>query len=278
MGIISGQGTSSGCGPFPSGEVEVLELIDESLEAFLRAAVPLSARDVDVSFEAPDRTWSAKLNRPTVNLFLWDIKRSKDHARTGLEEYEDNGVRMRRMALPRVELSFLVTAWTSEHADERALLGGLLRSVLAHSSIPEEYVAADLRALSPLSIGLSRGIDKKVDVFKTLEGQLKPALDVMVVTDVDTGLGRPTAPEVSDVSLGVSDREQPSRASGTRRVAGEVRIPDAAGRVVLSPRGSATIDPSGRFLIHAITGDELRIETDPVRTVVVPDQGGVVVT
>ena len=24
-----------------------------------------------------------------VNLFLWDIKRSKDYARTGLEEYED---------------------------------------------------------------------------------------------------------------------------------------------------------------------------------------------
>lgn len=256
----------------------MLELIDESLEAFLRATVPLSARDVDVSFEAPDRTWSAKLNRPTVNLFLWDIKRSRDHARTGLEEYEENGIRMRRMALPRVELSYLVTAWTSEHADERALVGGLMQAVLAHSSIPEEFVAPSLRVLSPLSIGLSRGVDKHIDVFKTLEGQLKPSLDVMIVTDVDTGLGRPTAPEVSDVSLGVSDREQPSRASGTRRVAGEVRVPDAAGRTVISPRGSAVIDASGRFLVPAVTGDELTIELDTPRTVIVPEQGGVVVT
>ena len=58
----------------------MLEYIDESLELFLRALAPLSAADVDVSFQAPDREWSAKLNRPTVNMFLWDIKRSTDHA------------------------------------------------------------------------------------------------------------------------------------------------------------------------------------------------------
>jgi len=42
----------------------VLELIDESLESFFRASVPLSATDVDVAFDAPDREWSAKLTRP----------------------------------------------------------------------------------------------------------------------------------------------------------------------------------------------------------------------
>ena len=40
----------------------MLHLIDAALEAFLRATVPLSAQDVDVSFEAPDREWSAKLD------------------------------------------------------------------------------------------------------------------------------------------------------------------------------------------------------------------------
>ncbi len=37
----------------------MLESVDESLEALLRATVPLSATDIDVSFEAPDRTWAA---------------------------------------------------------------------------------------------------------------------------------------------------------------------------------------------------------------------------
>ena len=40
----------------------MLDAIDTTLEALLRAAVPLSASDVDVSFEAPDRDWSGTRN------------------------------------------------------------------------------------------------------------------------------------------------------------------------------------------------------------------------
>ena len=69
----------------------MLELIDDALEAMFRATVPLAARDIDVSFEAPERDWSAKLTRPTVNLFLWDIRRSAEHARAGVEQFERNG-------------------------------------------------------------------------------------------------------------------------------------------------------------------------------------------
>lgn len=255
----------------------MLEFIDESLEGFLRAMVPLSASDVDVSFEAPDRTWSAKLNRPTVNMFLWDIKRTTDKSRTGLEEYEQDGIRMRRLALPRVELRYLISAWTSDHADERALLGGLLQTVLGHSAIPEEYVATALRTLSPLSLQLTRSGDAKMDLFKTLEGQLKPALDVLIVTDVDTGLGRPTGAPVVDIGVGITDRSTGASA-GSRRVAGEVRVDGAPGCTVLSPRGSAVIDSTGRFLVRARTGDVLTVELPQPRTVVVPEFGGVVVT
>lgn len=255
----------------------MLEYIDESLEGFLRATVPLSAADVDVSFEAPDRTWSAKLNRPTVNLFLWDIKRTTTRARAGMEDYEEDGVRMQRLALPRVELRYLVTAWTSEHSDERALVGGLLQTLLAVSSIPADFVAQQLQGLSPLALQLTRSGDANLDVFKALEGQLKPALDVVIVTDVDTGLGRPTATPVSGIGISVSDGE--SGASVTsRRVAGEVRVDGAAGCTVLSPRGSAIIDAAGRFLVRAQTGDVLTIELDTPRTVTVPEYGGVVVT
>lgn len=256
----------------------MLEYIDESLESFLRALAPLSAADVDVSFQAPDREWSAKLNRPTVNMFLWDIKRSTDHARTGIQEYERDGQRMRRLALPRIELRYLVSAWTSDHADERALLGSLLQTVLGHGDIPVEYVSPALRDLSPLVLSLTRSGDMKMDVFKTLEGQLKPALDVMIVTEVDTDLGKPTAAPVGDIGVGVSDRDNPGTFSGSRRVAGEVRVPGAVGRMVLSPRGSATVDPAGRFLVRAKAGDVLTIELDVPRTVIVPEQGGVVIS
>jgi len=256
----------------------VLEYIDESLERFLRAAVPLSAADVDVSFEAPDRTWSAKLNRPTINMFLWDIKRSTERARSGVEEYERDGVRMRRMALPRVELRYLLSAWTNDHADERALLGGLLRAVLGSNEIPAEHVSPELADLSSLTMSLTRSGDTSMDVFKTLEGQLKPALDVTIVTDIDTGMGGATAQPVGEIAIGIADRDNPGTASRSRRVAGEVRVPGAVGCAVLSPHGSAVIDANGRFLIRAAAGDELTIELQPPRVVTVPPQGGVVIT
>ncbi len=256
----------------------MLDSVDESLERFLRAAVPLSARNTDVSFEAPDRDWAAKLNnRPTVNLFLWDIKRSTDRSRTGLETYEQDGRTRRRMALPRIELRYLISTWTAEHNDERILMGGLLRAFLGHSEIPAEFVAEPLRALSPLTMIMTRGGEAGVDVFKALDGQLKPTLDIVIVTDVDTDLGVDAGAPTTEFSFALSDTNTPSRQSTSKRVAGIVNLDGAAGRSVISPRGRATIDPAGRFLVRAQPGDELIVEVDPPQTVVVPEHGGVVI-
>jgi hypothetical protein len=256
----------------------VLDHVDESLERFLRSAAGLHARDVDVSFEAPDRDWAGKLNnRPTVNLFLWDIKRSTDRSRSGLETYQQNGETKRRMALPRIELRYLISTWASEHADERALMGSLLQALLANGEVPGEFVADPLKDLSPLTISLTRGGEAGIDVFKALDGQLKPALDITIVTDVDTALGTPTAAPVEEFGLTLADSTNPGRRSSTRRVAGQVNPVGAVGRAVTSPHGRATIDSSGRFLVSAGPGDELRIDIDPPITVIVPERGGVVV-
>lgn len=254
----------------------MLDLIDHTLEAFFRATVPLSAQDVDVSFEAPDRDWSAKLNRPTVNLFLWDIRRSTDRARTGMEQLERDGRLVRRLALPRVELRYLATAWTADHGDERALLAGLMRTILAHSDVPAQFVAEPLRELPPLALIMARSGEENLDLFKALEGQLKPGISVVVVTAVETDVFTPAGPpaEVFETRVGFRDGHA-MPLEGVRRVAGEVADPAAVGAVVISPHGSARIDATGRFLVTAEPGDELHIQTDPPRSVTVPPRGGV---
>ena len=52
----------------------MLNLLDETLSAFLRKTVPLPAREVDIVFDAPDGEWAAGVSRPTVNLYLWDVR------------------------------------------------------------------------------------------------------------------------------------------------------------------------------------------------------------
>lgn len=260
----------------------MLDNVDESLERFVRSAVPLSARNTDVSFEAPDRQWAAKLNnRPTVNLFLWDIKPSTDRSRSGVETFQRNGETRRRMALPRVELRYLISTWTAEHADSRVLMSGLLRVLLGHSTIPTEHLAEPLHDLAPLTIAMTRGGDAGIDVFKALDGQLKPSLDVIIVTEVDTQLDEAAAAPAEDFTFVLSDAGQdPSertRRTSVRRVAGQVNVPAAAGRAVTSPRGRATVSAAGQFLINAEAGDELVIETIPRLTATVPEHGGVVI-
>lgn len=252
----------------------MLDLIDESLEAFFRAAVPLGATEVDVSFEAPDRDWSAKLVRPTVNMFLWDIRKSAGRARAGLEEIERDGKTLRRMALPVVELRYLVTAWTSDHGDERALLAGVMRTLLANSHVPIEFLPAEFTDLRPPSLLMARAGEQHIDVFRALEGQLKPSLSMVVASDIDTDLGRPVGPEVTSLGLSVTDADGVT-STPPRRIAGEALVDGAVGARVVGPNGSTTVNAASRFLIQAVPGDELVLLTDPERVAVVPDEGGV---
>ena len=252
----------------------MLTQIDESLEAFLRAMVPLSAVDIDVSFEPPTEEWAAKLTRPTVSVYLWDIRRSTGRAVTGVETFERDGVQMRRMALPRVELNYVISVWTTEYADERTLMGSLLSAVLGHGEVPHAYLPAGIADLPSPTILVARAEDSAVYTF---DSRMKTPLNIRLVTVVDTGAGVPTATSVGEIILGVSDVSTGATDEPLRRVAGECTDPAAVGATVRSPYGVATVNVAGRFLINARPGDELVLEIDPPQTAVVPAAGGVLV-
>ena len=252
----------------------MLSLVDESLESFLRATVPLSAVDIDVAFDPPTDEWAGKLTRPTVNVFLWDVRRSNTRSVTGVDNFERDGVPMRRMALPRVDLHYAVSVWTSEYEDERTLLGGLLVALLGHSEMPATYVASGLASLPSPVLTVARSEDNWIYNF---ESRMKTALQLQVTAVVDTGAGRPTATTVGEISLGVNDTSSGASDPPLRRIAGECTDPGAVGATVRSPYAIATVNEAGRFLINARPGDEIVLETDPPQTAVVPVTGGVLV-
>ena len=255
----------------------VLELIDESLESFFRATVPLSATDVDVSFEAPDRDWSAKLTRPTVNLFLWDIRRSSERSNAGVRTVVQDGQTLRQAAFPVVELRYVVTAWTSDLEDERALLAGLLRTLLAHGQVPREFLAGELSTIDMPTLKMARAGEDHMDVFKALEGKVKPGLNMVLSSEFDTGVFMPVGPPVEVIETAVG-RIGGADSERRRRVAGEVANAadrGAIGALVRSPIDATHVDPSGRFLLRAREGDEIIIDVEPSLVTTVPESGGV---
>jgi uncharacterized protein DUF4255 len=189
----------------------MLHLLDETLEAFLREVVPLPARDVDVAFDAPDGEWSAALSsRPTVDLYLWDVRPNlaeRDYGEVIIEE--PDGRRYRRDPLPRVDCRYLVTAWTSEVRDEHSLLGDVLSALLLHPVIDSEHLRGaftDIRPLPTMRLRSGDGSENS-DFWSALGGQLKPGLDLVVTVTVDAALRAVAGPPTEKITVRATGRD-----------------------------------------------------------------------
>ena len=242
------------------------------LKSFFGATVPLSATDIDVAFDAPDRDWAAKLTRPTVNLFLWDIRRSSTRSKTGMTTVMRNGAPQHQSAYPVVELRYVVTAWTSDLGDERALLGGLTRSLLSFSGIPRQYCSDALEHLEAPGLSMARAGEDHMDVFKALDGKLKPGLNIVIATqfDTDVSLPRPVPRSEPSKQPWAGRRVQSNVAVGWR--ARSPTPPTAAQSVpcVRCPGDATTVNDVGQFLLRALPGDEIIVELDPPLVTTVP--------
>ena len=245
----------------------MLNLLDQTLEAFLRTEVPLSPKQIDISFEAPDSEWSARVSRPTVNLFLWDVRENVEERTGGLELVErEDGTRYRRPPKPRVDCRYLVTAWTSEVRDEHQLLGDVLATLLGHRVIDARHLRGAYESVRPLPlISVARPDERdQSDFWSALGGQLKPGLDLVVAATVDLALQAEAGAPVERYLIELADNANPSRSSHTESVAGRAKgVP--IGTAVRSRRGSALVDALGQFLVRAQEGDEVTLEDDPQR-------------
>lgn len=254
----------------------MLHLLDESLEAFLRAEVPLSQRQVDVSFEAPDDEWGARVSKPTVNLFLWDVRKNMEERESGMGLVEDeDGKKFRAPPKPRVDCRYLVTAWTTDVKDEHQLLGSLLTAFLTNHEIAPDYLQGAYAAVRPIptmKASLPNG-DDNTDFWTALGGQIKPGLDLVVTATVDLAPAVEAGPPVERYEFGVTLDAAEAR-EVTEIVGGETT--DAPeGAVVRSPRGRSLVEPGGRFRVRARTGDEVVVEGDKPAAAVVEEKGAV---
>lgn len=255
----------------------MLHLLDESLEAFLRAQTPLSARQVDVSFEAPDDEWGAQVTKPTVNVFLWDVRNNVEERESGLGlEATEEGKIFRTPPRPRVDCRYLVTAWTTDVKDEHQLLGSLLTALLTNHEIAPEYLQGDFARVRPiptLKAALPRA-DDNADFWTALGGQIKPGLDVVVTATVDVQPVVEAGPPVERYEVGL--RRRGGAPEDTVEIVGGYAAGTSPGTPVRSARATAVVEEGGRFRVRARSGDRVVVEGDPTQEQKVRDSGGAV--
>lgn len=254
----------------------MLRLLDETLEALLRDRVPLAQSEVTVAFDAPDTAWSAGLIRPTVNLFLVAVTPSEGQSSAGMAVYEENGTRVRRPPYPRLQCSYLVTAWTTDVRDEHQLLGAVLAAVLKEPTVDASFVpAVGAGLVPPVMWAVARESNARgADFWSAVGGKLKVGLDLAVTAGVDAAAVTAIGPPTVSYHVRVGDVERES----SRRLVGGTAPGAPAGTLVRTARGVARVDDDGRFKVFGLPGDVVVVETKPPRQAVIPDNGAVVVS
>lgn len=209
----------------------MIHLIDASVERFLRSVVPLP-QAVAISFATPDKRWGASVSGPTVNLFLWDVRRDLRHAQMGVQyEQDEDGRNVVRRPDPDVALSYLVTAWAGEPRDEHQLLGSVLRSLLAHSQIPAEHLVPELDVVGGVVVEVAAGEGRPNDFWSSLDGQLKPGFELSVRCRVPLDPGLDLGPPIHGIDVAVN--RKPVRPVAPAPVVDDVpEVTTASGRTV----------------------------------------------
>lgn len=177
--------------------------VNEALRELVRRDA-IRGPDVEVVFDAPTKDWASRRNTPTVDVYLYDIREDLRRRERGLvNEYDSSGRVVNRHLPPRYfKLSYLITAWTQRPEDEHRLLSEILSCFLLHDAIPPELLSGSLAELA-LPVGITVGLPPPedrgfADVWSALGGELKPSLDVVIATPVDTGQRRPAGPPVTE--------------------------------------------------------------------------------
>lgn len=222
----------------------VIHEVDEALRSMFRTEALAGGGQVTVVFDAPTRDWAAKVNAPTVNLYLYDIREDMRRRERGLlNEYDGRGTIVARRRPPRYfKLSYLITAWTKRPEDEHRLLSSLLACLLRYEALPAERLTGTLAELGvpvPLTIALPPPEDRSfADVWSALGGELKPSLDLVVSVPVTESPVYPAGPEVGEEGLSV----------GFSDVAADARTPTnpSSGPGDLPVYGTPTLRPERR--------------------------------
>jgi len=271
--------------------------LDETLKQLLVKKAGLDPAEVDISFDIPTREWSTPVTRPTVNLYLYDLRENRQLRETYWDEEVDEDGRINSKRRPlRIDLSYMITCWTSSAEDQHRLLWRVVETFFRHSPIPEDVLQGDLRQLiHPVRSEVAQpdGVLKNVsDFWGALENQLRPSVSLVVTLDLDLEqiltspmvlaralkFGPPAVQPGPNGGETILHQLEPGWEAGTVRLGGEVRnkkgmpLPSVSVRLVSKQTDGQPVqvgptiqtDAEGRYVFAAVpTGDYTLVVEQP---------------
>ncbi|MEZ4832329.1 MAG: Pvc16 family protein [Caldilineaceae bacterium] len=145
--------------------------------------IPIRGNEVEITFDQPKREWSARLNRPTLNLFLYDVRENVSLRNRTQRQSVEPGRREVLIQRPetRVDLHYMITAWASEVDDEHRLLTRTMLCFLRHAQLPVALMTgsfSDYDRAIHLSVAQYDHPLNPTEIWGVLDNELRPALSL----------------------------------------------------------------------------------------------------
>lgn len=224
-----------------------------------------------VEFETPSRDWIYSLTRPVIDFFLFDLKENTDLRQTSFQNSRGNGKAMRRMSPRRMDLYYMVTAFSTVVEDEHLLLWRTLVTLMKHAQFPPETLSESLRAADPpIATRVAQPDDgpSLVDLWSALEAAPHPALVYVVTAPLDLEIALESPLVLTRTARYTGRAGEPALELGTH-IGGVVR--DRQGRPLAGARvnvegsaaqGSVT-NSEGEFVLYSLPSGAATLQVSP---------------
>jgi hypothetical protein len=233
----------------------MLTELHTALQRLLEERGGIPAEDVDVTFDPPVKAWLDARTRPTVNLFLFEIEENTELRDAALQTGREAGRGTHRMPPRRFDLHYLVSALTTEYADEHLLLWRSLVTLLRHPELPAELLPdAVLSTRIPIVGKVTKpdGAPRTLDIWATLDVSPRPALLYVLTVPVDLEFATQSPLVLTRTARYADGSEARTHIGGVVRDAHGVPQPDVRVRVHGSAGAGAVTRADGTFALHGV--------------------------
>lgn len=165
--------------------------LDETLRKLLIDELPVKNGEIEISFDQPKRDWSSRISKPTVNLFLYDVRENNVLRRHNWERLnhasEQELAQMKRTPM-RVDCSYVLTAWAADAADEHRLLTRCMLALFRYPTLPDHRLIGSLQN-PPYEIQAKLAqhdkLENPTDLWNVLDNELRPSVPYVVTLALD---------------------------------------------------------------------------------------------
>ena len=238
----------------------MLNELDESLKTLLTQDLPrvverIEADGFDVSFDVPNREFRARLTRPTLSLYLYNIQENRDLRGRAWNVTRQNGTVTTRRPAVRLDCNYMVTAWSNEVEDEHRLLTGATRVLFRNPVLPPDVLQGALADGYEVMTEVAQPESFKdvVDIWSVLDNDLHPSVRVTVTIPLELDVEY-SSPSVVERQVSYDGPDWHPRPQGPMAITGRVERDGepVSGALIRADYTSTHTDERGEYSLNDV--------------------------